>query len=644
MSIWSSLLDTYKRLDAYGDLGDESMTPFAHMTMKAMIDVIITPDGEPVRIEQIVKPAEGKGKPVKGEVKGEDITIPCTTASQGKTGINPPPHPLCDKHSYVDRGKDPNRTDAYLRQLAEWKGGNLELEAIYNYVNGHSITDDAEKFGVKITGDPGVRFTVTGLPGGRTVHVDEDPVIRDRWIRLQNTGREVYGIDQFGEPLAEPIYNTPKKLLRGHENAKLISVNAQGPWQFQYRGRFASKEEALNIDRVSVYRIFAALEWLIEHNGMRTELTKQEKNNGQTLIVWAIDEPQVKPPSPLADSDDASTQLDDFLSAFPENKTENDRIADAEISVDTDYARRFTRLLQGKAGRSVITAHRRIALAILEANVPGRVGIVYYREFRQDEFLEGLLEWHTRNAWRLTHFWKDDNGKEHTTVFTGAPSCEDILEAAYGPSDIDRMQSEVRRRLVECMFDNKSLPNDILEASYRRTIKPDSFKNASAWDRSVAVTCALWRGYYNHHGRRINMELDEARTDRDYLYGRLLALADNLEYRVLLRQGDGKVTRSTNAVKFMTTFAAKPYQTWGVLNQQLNPYLKALNGASWYQDDIDEVMALFNTGEFEDNRPLTPLYLLGYSHERRFLKTQSGRNRANVRQQGSGSQPQETIE
>ncbi|PST49315.1 hypothetical protein COO72_02340 [Bifidobacterium callitrichos] len=632
MSIWSSLLDTYKRLEAHGDLGDGSMTPFAHMTMTVMIDVIITPDGEPVRVEQITELNRKNGKPKKGTT----IVVPCTTRSQVRVTRNQP-HPLCDRLSYVDKKQDREQTETYLKQLAGWKDGNLELEDIYNYVNGHSITDDAEKYGVKITGDPGIRFTVTGLPGGRTVHVDEDPVIRDRWIRLQNTDQEVYGIDQFGEPLTEPTYSTRNQLLPGHPQAKLISVNSQGPWQFQYRGRFASKKEALSIDRVSEYRIFAALEWLIKHNSMQAK-------NGQMLIVWSIEEPQIKPPSPLADSDDASTQLDDFLSAFPENSTENDRMTDAEISVDTDYARRFARLLQGRAGRSVITSHRRISLAILEANVLGRAGIVYYRELRQNEFLEDLLEWHTRNSWHLIHFWKDDKGEVQTREFTGAPSCNDILRAAYGPADADRMQGEVRRRLTECMFDDRPLPNDILEAAYRRAVNPDSFKDIDAWDRSAAVTCALWRGYYNHHERKINMELDKERTDRDYLYGRLLALADNLEYSVLVKQGNGKASRATNAVKLMTNYAAKPYHTWGVLSRQITPYLKALNGAPWYQNNVDEVMSLFRPGEFENNNPLAPLYLLGYSHERRFLMESAKRNQDNAKRQGNEAQIQETIE
>ena len=87
----------------------------------------------------------------------------------------------------------------------------------------------------------------------------------------------------------------------------------------------------------------------------------------------------------------------------------------------------------------------------------------------------------------------------------------------------------------------------------------------------------------------------------------------------MYKQGiDG--TRPTNAVKLMSNFTSKPYVTWGTLMKQLVPYLKAANGAPWFQNDVDEVMSLFRAGEYEDNRPLSPLFLLGYSHQRRYSR------------------------
>ena len=114
------------------------------------------------------------------------------------------------------------------------------------------------------------------------------------------------------------------------------------------------------------------------------------------------------------------------------------------------------------------------------------------------------------------------------------------------------------------------------------------------------------------------MALDETRRERDYLYGRLLAVADRLE-QVAMYKADKKDVRATNAVRLMAAFTVKPYKTWGILYQQLQPYINQLNGAGYYQSLIDEVMDKFDAKEYENNAPLSPLYLLGFSAQRRIF-------------------------
>jgi CRISPR-associated protein Csd1 len=114
------------------------------------------------------------------------------------------------------------------------------------------------------------------------------------------------------------------------------------------------------------------------------------------------------------------------------------------------------------------------------------------------------------------------------------------------------------------------------------------------------------------------LELDTGRTDRDYLFGRLLSVADKLERTALLK-ADKQDSRPTNAVRLMSAFRVKPYSTWGILDMQLDPYRKQLKGASYYQALIDSIMVLFKDGDYEKNTPLSPLYLLGFSAQNRAL-------------------------
>ena len=124
------------------------------------------------------------------------------------------------------------------------------------------------------------------------------------------------------------------------------------------------------------------------------------------------------------------------------------------------------------------------------------------------------------------------------------------------------------------------------------------YDNIRVWRRDFEIACSLWKKHYIDETRKqhrqedvITMYLEPNRDDRDYLYGRLLALADNFEESVLRKQG--VKDRPTNAIKLMSNFTAKPYTTWGTLWKQLMPYLKSANGGSWFRNEVDDVMALF---------------------------------------------------
>ena len=117
------------------------------------------------------------------------------------------------------------------------------------------------------------------------------------------------------------------------------------------------------------------------------------------------------------------------------------------------------------------------------------------------------------------------------------------------------------------------------------------------------------------------MELDREFNDRSYLYGRMLAIADRIEShaRYLQTKSNDTDKRPTNAVRYMTAFAAKPFRTWMLVYHQLSPYLQRLDGGEGYQKQIDEIMSLFRDGEYANDKALDGKYLLGYSLQRRAL-------------------------
>ena len=81
--------------------------------------------------------------------------------------------------------------------------------------------------------------------------------------------------------------------------------------------------------------------------------------------------------------------------------------------------------------------------------------------------------------------------------------------------------------------------------------------------------------------------------------------------------------RSTNAKRYMSTFAQRPYTTWKVIEENLQPYLMKLkiSERKYYENLLDEICQLFDWEEFSKNEKLDGLYLLGFHSQSYDLKT-----------------------
>ena len=118
------------------------------------------------------------------------------------------------------------------------------------------------------------------------------------------------------------------------------------------------------------------------------------------------------------------------------------------------------------------------------------------------------------------------------------------------------------------------------------------------------------------------MALDPNRKTRDYLYGRLLAIADRLEGHALYT---AKEKRDTNAARYMQQFADRLSKKWRQIYLSLSPYMARLGGAKYYKDLIDEVMCKFDPIEdFNSDKPLSGEFLLGYHCQRAALWKKQG--------------------
>ena len=114
------------------------------------------------------------------------------------------------------------------------------------------------------------------------------------------------------------------------------------------------------------------------------------------------------------------------------------------------------------------------------------------------------------------------------------------------------------------------------------------------------------------------MALDLENRSRDYLYGRLLAVAENIEQFALDKADEH---RSTTAARLMQRFADRPYSTWRTIELALLPYMQRVqtNAPQFLASRkrmLDEIQNAIDPQDFMKDKALSGEFLLGFHCQR----------------------------
>lgn len=625
MSWIEKLFQTYE--NNAGAIGSRSdavpLLPICHTTQNAHITITIDAEGNFLRASVVPK-SEAR------------TIIPATEDSAGRTS-GPTPHPLCDKLQYVAADydeyggeKDPC-FELYRELLRKWiavDNRQWKLKAVATYVAKSEVIADLVKASILHVDTNSSKLIDEWsnenvapeifklLPGGYDNKGKKKPWQADAFVRwsvttpgdpqpevwldrgLWQSWENYYGglkninslcfVTGVEIPLAD---QHPAKIRNDGDKAKLISSNDLSGYTF--RGRFTCADEACGIGFQVTQKAHSALRWLIARQGRR--------DGEQAVVAWAVSGAEVPDP-----------QADTFSFLFGGEQ--------APTPPKTGYTAQevSVALYKKMAGYAAnLKSADEVVVIGLDSATPGRMAISYYRELASSEFLERIEAWHTGCCWQQ-YFGKD-------RVFYGAPAPRDIAETAFGTWREGKMyvDEKLRRstveRLIPCIVDGASLPRDLVETCVRRASSRNGIEYWG-WEKSLGIACALFR--YHHKERSYSMALERELRSRDYLYGRLLALAEHLEERALYVAGE---KRSTSAEKLMQRFADHPYSTWRILETGLTPYKVRLNSKrrgflNAVQQEIDSVCDLFETDEFTSDKRLSGEFLLGYHCQRAALK------------------------
>lgn len=623
MSWLQKLNDTYAYCKGQEPEGSPPLMPICHTTQLAQVEIVLDGLGQ-FRRATVLEKAQAT------------TLVPCTEKSGGRSGTKPENHPLCDKLQYVAAdfvqfggevtsgfAKDPGSPHRdFLKSLSDWarEQPHPKLGAILTYVKRGTVMSDLVRFGVlPLNAETGkllkswdadkklapAIFKVlspTQAPDDAfvrwRVELDDNPdsttwtdeSLLSSWATYYQASQTERGYCMVTGQEATLATQHPAKLRHGGDKAKLISANDSAG--FTYRGRFSSDIEALGVGFVATQQAHNALRWLIERQGYR--------NGDQVFVAW---EPAGKPvPDPFLATPDA---LGGDMEAWTFE----------EVRADTGQAFAL-RLKKSIAGYSAKLNPRDEVIVIgLDSATPGRMAITYYRELKGSEFLARIESWHLRFAW-LQNYGKDRK-------FFGAPAPRDIAEAAFGSRLDDALRAATIERLLPCIVDGSAFPADLLRSTVRRASNRVGMEHWE-WEKCLGIACALFKGSFTE-GSYL-MALEQERTSRDYLFGRLLAIAEDIESYALYAAGEK--SRDTTAARLMQRFADRPASTWRTIEPALRPYiarLRATRPGPLHKKEVllDEVTCLFKPEDFLRDTPLSGEFLLGYHCQRQALRPPS---------------------
>jgi CRISPR-associated protein Csd1 len=604
------LLETYDACAGRGQFANDPLPPVSHTPQQAHVEIVVDGEGTFRRARIVQK---------------EETLIPATEHSANRVGTRPPPHPLCDKIQYVASdypdhgGTKPSFHAEYLELLSAWCASPFshpKAEAVLAYVRrGRVVADLIEEKLLFVDGNDKLLTTWQGeglkpdifrlsppasfdqgnafvrwhveMPGDRESAVWRDPLLQRSWVQFNASQMARKGLCMAtGDAGAALAASHPKRLRHPGDGAKLISANdASG---FTFRGRFTddSGDQACGIGYEASQKAHLALRWLIGRQAFR--------NGDQVVVSWSVGGEAI--PDPLAD-----TFALFELAPSP-----------AETAYRGDAGQLYALALKQKiAGyRANLRPSANVVVMALDAATPGRMAISFYREFGGAEFLDRVEDWHASFS------WQQNFGKNRK--FTGAPSPRDIAEAAYGPRVDERLRKACVERLLPCIVDRQPLPRDLVNATFRRVTRRVGL-DTWEWEKTLGIACALFRGYQHQLDQgNYAMALEPDRNTRDYLFGRLLAIAEHIEQRALYAAGE---KRDTHAAKLMQRFADHPCATWRQIELALSPSRSRLRGRSpgylhQLEQELDHIVGHFRDGDFTLDSKLTGEFLLGYHCQR----------------------------
>lgn len=580
------------------------MAVIFHMPAQAHAEITLSEDGCFISARKIENKSDG------------EMIIPTTEQSGARTsGVSP--HPYADKLFYLagdlsryTTGKkaDKKYFEAYQDQLKEWAGSKFvhpAVTALYQYISKETLTKDLidaevlevdekgmlkEKVKIGNTSQTDIffRFRIQYHNESMEEKTWEDQTLQECYIRKCQAEQQsspdkmfCYATGQY----TTCTYNHPKGITKVNNQAKLISANDQDG--FTFRGRFDNKEEAFAVGYECSQKLHNALKWLVDKYAITVDSTH--------ILIW-------------------ESEMEEIPTIFnPVLKEEENEVPDTFISYKNMIKRSLLGDMNPEEKEQISYPDENVVIMILDACAPGRISLSSFETLSLSDYLEHLIDWHTKTACQRYSYRNGQLNYRSVSLF-------ELIDYVYGTEQGGKLvcAPEVRKqtilRLMPCIMYGKSVPKDIIQRLCNRCKRPMSFSKKENWEQTLEIACGILKREKLRKEKQEDYELglDLDCTNRDYLYGRLLAVAEIAE-RVTYNRED-KQKRVTNARRYFERFTDRPYETWEWLYKRLMPYFNKMPAAqrSFYEGLIGEITTKFDPADYRNNSRLSADYLLAY--------------------------------
>lgn len=610
MNVMNALCQAYKYLEKYpfdyenGNLSDV-LLPISHTYQNTEIEITINPEGNLVAASVVGK-------------NDREIIIPCTSESASRTGSRAVPNPLVDKLSYLagdyldfypsDKKEIVAELhDMYMENLHKWNSSQYahpKIKLIEQYLAKNQLCRDLVKFKILEVDETGtvkkydkafVRFTVLNntmsgeetenntMSGKEAEHTWRNKFIYDSWIDYyaSQKANDEKVLSYVSGTYDAKAGKAPKRIRNAADNAKIISSNdTQG---FTYLGRFKSADDAASIGYEDMQHMHNALRYLIKKQGFSIGML--------SIVAWETN------------NMDIPNLIDNSLGILGEDDL-------SEIVTNEAFAKKLE--LATKGYKQKLEPNSEVNIIGLNSfDLKGRMSISYYDSVSGSDYVDHIMKWHRDCSWMMTYF--SNKRKCHSISAPTALEIARVMHASQGMKDTSPLIYNTVSRIISTIIKGGRIPQDIVKTCVCKISNRNSFKNDMEYAHALEIVCAIVKKYRkDYRGEVLEMSLDRNKTDRSYLYGRLLAVAQKAEEGAMWAKGT-PLNHPTSAENLRYMFSRNPERMWPIIHEKITPYLNILkkNHIHKYEDELMEIHALLNT-DCKGKGILNELYLIGY--------------------------------